>query len=165
MGRPCRLLLDVLADGRIVKSGGPELALELEAHGYDFLKDRVVREAARCAPRSAGRGPARRPARRPQRSLEVHLAAPAGAPRVRGGAAAGPGAGRHAAGGHPGAAAGVRQRSPRCRAERCAGAAGRRAAAAAVGRTGGRRGCGACPRPPLRAQRRDLRPPQRRPGR
>jgi Fe-S cluster assembly ATP-binding protein len=37
----------VLADGRIVKSGGPELALELEAHGYDFLKDRVVREAAK----------------------------------------------------------------------------------------------------------------------
>ena len=36
----------VLADGRIVKSGGPELALELEAHGYDFLKDRVVPEAA-----------------------------------------------------------------------------------------------------------------------
>lgn len=39
-------VVHVLADGRIVKSGGPELALELEAHGYDFLKDRVVREAA-----------------------------------------------------------------------------------------------------------------------
>jgi Fe-S cluster assembly ATP-binding protein len=37
----------VLSEGRIVKSGGPELALELEAHGYDFLKDRVVREAAK----------------------------------------------------------------------------------------------------------------------
>lgn len=39
-------VVHVLADGRIVKSGGPELALELEAHGYDFLKDRVVPEAA-----------------------------------------------------------------------------------------------------------------------
>ena len=39
-------VVHVLADGRIVKIGGPELALELEAHGYDFLKDRVVREAA-----------------------------------------------------------------------------------------------------------------------
>ncbi len=27
----------VLADGKIAKSGGPELALELEAHGYDWL--------------------------------------------------------------------------------------------------------------------------------
>ena len=40
-------VVHVLAEGRIVKSGGPELALELEAHGYDFLKDRVVREAAK----------------------------------------------------------------------------------------------------------------------
>ncbi len=40
-------VVHVLADGRIVKTGGPELALELEAHGYDFLKDRVVREAAK----------------------------------------------------------------------------------------------------------------------
>jgi len=29
----------VMAEGRIVKSGGPELALELEKHGYDFLKE------------------------------------------------------------------------------------------------------------------------------
>jgi Fe-S cluster assembly ATP-binding protein len=29
----------VMADGRIVRSGGPELALELEKHGYEFLKD------------------------------------------------------------------------------------------------------------------------------
>ncbi len=28
----------VMADGKIVKSGGPELALELEESGYDFLK-------------------------------------------------------------------------------------------------------------------------------
>ena len=32
----------VLSDGRIVESGGPELALELEAHGYAWLKDRVA---------------------------------------------------------------------------------------------------------------------------
>ena len=32
----------VLADGRIVESGGPELALELEAHGYAWIKDRVA---------------------------------------------------------------------------------------------------------------------------
>jgi Fe-S cluster assembly ATP-binding protein len=37
----------VLNEGRIVKSGGPELALQLETHGYDFLKDRVVREAVK----------------------------------------------------------------------------------------------------------------------
>lgn len=29
----------VLLNGRIIKSGGPELALELEAKGYDWLKD------------------------------------------------------------------------------------------------------------------------------
>ena len=28
----------VLSDGRIVRSGGPELALELEAKGYDWLR-------------------------------------------------------------------------------------------------------------------------------
>jgi Fe-S cluster assembly ATP-binding protein len=32
----------VLADGKIVESGGPELALELEAHGYAWIKDRVL---------------------------------------------------------------------------------------------------------------------------
>jgi Fe-S cluster assembly ATP-binding protein len=26
-----------MADGRIIKSGGPELALELEERGYDWL--------------------------------------------------------------------------------------------------------------------------------
>jgi len=29
----------VLADGRIVKSGGKELALELEEKGYDWLRE------------------------------------------------------------------------------------------------------------------------------
>ena len=29
----------VLVDGRIVKSGGPELALELEARGYDWIRE------------------------------------------------------------------------------------------------------------------------------
>jgi Fe-S cluster assembly ATP-binding protein len=32
----------VLAEGRIVESGGPELALELEAHGYSWLRERVA---------------------------------------------------------------------------------------------------------------------------
>ena len=31
----------VLMDGRLVHSGGPELALELEARGYDWIKDAV----------------------------------------------------------------------------------------------------------------------------
>src|SRR5918993_1757138 len=31
-------VVHVLADGRIVESGGPELALELEAHGYAWLE-------------------------------------------------------------------------------------------------------------------------------
>jgi len=31
----------VLIDGRIVKSGGPELALELEAKGYDWVRESV----------------------------------------------------------------------------------------------------------------------------
>ena len=32
----------VLADGRIAESGGPELALELEQHGYAWIKERVA---------------------------------------------------------------------------------------------------------------------------
>jgi Fe-S cluster assembly ATP-binding protein len=32
----------VLRDGRIVRSGGPELAFELEAHGYGADPDRPV---------------------------------------------------------------------------------------------------------------------------
>lgn len=35
----------VLMDGRIVRSGGPELALELEARGYDWLRAEVAAEA------------------------------------------------------------------------------------------------------------------------
>ena len=34
-------VVHVLADGRIVESGGPELALELEAHGYAWIRDRI----------------------------------------------------------------------------------------------------------------------------
>ncbi|MEG3194197.1 Fe-S cluster assembly ATPase SufC, partial [Lysobacter sp. D1-1-M9] len=34
-----------LADGRIVETGGPELARELEQHGYEWIKDRVSPEA------------------------------------------------------------------------------------------------------------------------
>lgn len=39
-------VVHVLADGRIVETGGPELALELEAHGYAWVKDRIAPEAA-----------------------------------------------------------------------------------------------------------------------
>ncbi len=35
-------MVHVLADGRIVKSGGPELAQELEAKGYDWLRDAAM---------------------------------------------------------------------------------------------------------------------------
>jgi Fe-S cluster assembly ATP-binding protein len=38
-------VVHVLADGRIVESGGPELALELEAHGYAWVRDRITPEA------------------------------------------------------------------------------------------------------------------------
>ena len=31
----------VLLDGRIVRSGGPELALELEEKGYDWIREAV----------------------------------------------------------------------------------------------------------------------------
>ena len=39
-------VVHVLADGRIVESGGPELALELERHGYAWIADRVAPGAA-----------------------------------------------------------------------------------------------------------------------
>jgi len=38
-------VVHVLADGRIVESGGPELAHELESHGYAWIKDRQSPEA------------------------------------------------------------------------------------------------------------------------
>ena len=38
-------VVHVLADGRIVQSGGPELALQLEEKGYEWVKDRVTPEA------------------------------------------------------------------------------------------------------------------------
>ena len=39
-------IVHVLADGRIVETGGPELALQLEQHGYAWLADRKAPEAA-----------------------------------------------------------------------------------------------------------------------
>ncbi|TBR14085.1 MAG: Fe-S cluster assembly ATPase SufC [Lysobacter sp.] len=39
-------VVHVLAEGRIVESGGPELALELEAHGYAWVRDRIAPGAA-----------------------------------------------------------------------------------------------------------------------
>ena len=35
-------VVHVMAGGRIVRTGGPELAQELEAHGYDFLKEAAL---------------------------------------------------------------------------------------------------------------------------
>jgi Fe-S cluster assembly ATP-binding protein len=39
-------VVHVLADGRIVETGGPELALQLEEHGYAWIRDRVTPGAA-----------------------------------------------------------------------------------------------------------------------
>ncbi|MBD8525943.1 Fe-S cluster assembly ATPase SufC [Pseudomarimonas arenosa] len=39
-------VVHVLAEGRIVETGGPELALQLEQHGYAWLRDRVAPSAA-----------------------------------------------------------------------------------------------------------------------
>ena len=36
----------VLVDGRIVRSGGPELAQELENKGYDFVRGDMAKEVA-----------------------------------------------------------------------------------------------------------------------
>ena len=35
------LVFDVLLGGRIVKSGGPELALEIEQRGFDWIKEEI----------------------------------------------------------------------------------------------------------------------------
>jgi len=37
----------VMMDGRIVESGGADLALHLEEHGYDWVRDKVESENAR----------------------------------------------------------------------------------------------------------------------
>ena len=37
--------VSVLADGRIVQTGGPELALQLEEEGYDALTQRALADA------------------------------------------------------------------------------------------------------------------------
>lgn len=39
-------VVHVLADGRIVESGGPELARELEKHGYAWIRERQLPEAS-----------------------------------------------------------------------------------------------------------------------
>ena len=47
MNQPARTpFVAALADGRIVETGGPELALQLEAHGYAWVKDRIAPEAS-----------------------------------------------------------------------------------------------------------------------
>jgi Fe-S cluster assembly ATP-binding protein len=35
----------VMLDGRIVESGGPELALHLEEHGYEWVREKYENEA------------------------------------------------------------------------------------------------------------------------
>ena len=37
----------ILADGRIVRPGGKELALELEEKGYDFIREEVFSNAGK----------------------------------------------------------------------------------------------------------------------
>ncbi|KIQ97080.1 Fe-S cluster assembly ATPase SufC [Lysobacter sp. A03] len=39
-------VVHVLADGRIVETGGPELALQLEEHGYEWIKGRIAPDVA-----------------------------------------------------------------------------------------------------------------------
>ena len=62
-------LVHVLSEGRIVRSGGKELALELEERGYGWLERRAARRAARGrerprgGARSAGSASPRRAAR------------------------------------------------------------------------------------------------------
>ncbi len=34
-------VVHVMMDGRIVESGGPELAFHLEEHGYEWIKEKV----------------------------------------------------------------------------------------------------------------------------
>jgi Fe-S cluster assembly ATP-binding protein len=40
-------VVSVMMDGRIVREGGPELALELEARGYDFIREEVLSDAGK----------------------------------------------------------------------------------------------------------------------
>jgi Fe-S cluster assembly ATP-binding protein len=51
----------VLADGRIVESGGPELALQLEAHGYAWVKDRIAPEGEEARSQTIGLRADKRP--------------------------------------------------------------------------------------------------------
>jgi Fe-S cluster assembly ATP-binding protein len=50
----------VLVDGRIVRTGGRELANELESKGYDFVRDELYKEPSADA--AAGRGDPKEPA-------------------------------------------------------------------------------------------------------
>jgi len=38
-------VVHVMMDGRIVESGGPELALNLEEHGYEWVREKMENEA------------------------------------------------------------------------------------------------------------------------
>ena len=39
-------IVHVMMDGRIVESGGPDLALHLEEHGYDWVREKLENESA-----------------------------------------------------------------------------------------------------------------------
>jgi len=39
-------VVHIMMDGRVVESGGPELALHLEEHGYDWLREKIETEPA-----------------------------------------------------------------------------------------------------------------------
>jgi Fe-S cluster assembly ATP-binding protein len=39
-------VVHVMMNGRIVESGGPDLALHLEEHGYDWIREKVEEAAA-----------------------------------------------------------------------------------------------------------------------
>ena len=40
-------VVSVLVEGRVVREGGPELALELEERGYDFIREEVLSNASK----------------------------------------------------------------------------------------------------------------------
>jgi Fe-S cluster assembly ATP-binding protein len=39
-------VVHVMMDGRVVESGGPDLALHLEEQGYEWVKEKLENEAA-----------------------------------------------------------------------------------------------------------------------
>ena len=67
-------LVHVLVDGRIVRSGGKELALELEEKGYAALEEAARRDAAGAVARGADVDDRRRPLHRASTSSDLERA-------------------------------------------------------------------------------------------